>query len=137
MGFDLKPNRKSNGPFHMGAFSWHWMLDAGVGLPLGYGQGIKPAQFVFRERKDGLCVGYNDGARVSAKEARQMAQLANWVADYQDIKRSVFERMPENERSEVEKDHLRVYSQPVREDFVKLARSFAEWAVKSGGFRVF
>lgn len=137
MGFDLHPRNKAAGNFHMGAFSWHWMLEAGVGLPFGYGKGIEPAQFVCGGRKDGKCIAYNDGARISAKEAREMAKIARWVADYQDHKRRIFCEASDEVKKRWEEDKYRLYSLPVREDFVEKTRSFAEWAEKSGGFRVY
>jgi hypothetical protein len=137
MGFDLKPRNKAAGFFHMGAFSWHWMLEAGVGLPFCYGKGIEPAQFVYGGRKDGLCIGYNDGARITASEARTMATLARWVADYQDAVHRLHDEATEEARKRWESDPHRIYSLPVRRDFIKLARDFADWAEKSGGFRVY
>lgn len=134
MGFDLTPRNKAAGDFSMGAFSWAWMLDAGVGFPVGYGPGPSPGSFVYRPRPDGLCVGYNDGARVTAAEAKQMAQLARWIADYQDDLYAEFMKEPEARR-----EHMRstpMYTVPVRRDFVEKVRAFADWAVKSGGFRI-
>ena len=65
MGYDLRPRNKAAGEFQMGAFSWCWMLDNGVGLPVGYGPGFAPGQFIYRTRPDGKCIGHNDGARIS------------------------------------------------------------------------
>jgi hypothetical protein len=139
MGYDLKPRKKAAGPFHMGAFSWSWMLNAGVGLPLGYGEGYKPAMYVYRLRPDGGDVSCNDGARVSAKEAKQMAMVARWIAEYQDILHGQFEQNTEEEKERMRRnnDSLQLYKFPVRRDFVEKARAFAEWAEKSGGFRVY
>lgn len=136
MGFDLYARNKEAGDFHMGAFSWTWMLDAGVGLPVGYGPGFSPGTFVFAGRPDGLCVGYNDGARVTAKEARQMAQIARWVADHQDRLHNLWMQEPEDRRKAMTDDPHRIYEPPVRRDFVEKVRAFADWADKSGGFRV-
>lgn len=135
MGFDLRPRNKSAGIHSMGAFSWSWMLDAGVGLPVGYGPGSSPGSFVYRDRPDGRCVGYNDRARVTAAEAKQMAQVARWVADYQDDLYATFMKEPEENRKRMSDSHI--YKLPVRRDFVEKVRAFADWAEKSGGFRVY
>lgn len=119
----------------MGAFSWGWMLDAGVGLPVGYGPGFRPAQFIYRKRPDGKCIAYNDGARVSAKEAKQMATIARLVAEYQDMLHSEWEKLDEQERQNI--GNSTVCKGPVRRDFVEKVRAFADWAEKSGGFRVY
>lgn len=136
MGFDLRAINKGVHDLSMGAFSWSWMLEAGVGLPLCHGKGVTPASFVFRERPDGRCVGYNDGARVTAKEAKQMAQIARWVADYQDTLREVWMQQSEEDRIHQQDNNRRLYNVPVRQDFVDKIRAFADFAEKSGGFRV-
>ena len=136
MGFDLYPRHKKAGNFHAGAFSWHWMLNAGVGLAVGYGEGYSPAHFVYEKRADGLCIGYNDGARVTAKEAKQMAQLARWVHRHQKALAECFDREPEVRKNEMLQNHTGLYKLPVREEFVSKLLSFADWAEKSGGFTV-
>ena len=135
MGFDLHAKREDIEGFSMGAFSWSWMLDAGVGLPLGVGKGIEPASFVYDDRREG-CVHYNDGAEVTEEEALQMAMVAEWVADYQDSLHDVWMQKPEAERQRMQDDHSRLYNVPVRRDFVEKVRKFAEWAKTSGGFTV-
>ena len=137
MGFDLSARNKDAGDFSMGAFSWAWMLENGVGLPVGYGPGFAPAQFIYRARPDGLCIGYNDGARVTAAEAKQMAQVARWLADYQDDLYAQWMKEPEEKRTQMENTGGRLYKLPVRRDFVDKVQGFAEWAEKSGGFRVY
>lgn len=140
MGYDFAPSNESAGDFHVGAFCWPWMLDAGVGLVICTGKGFTPGSFVYAERPDGLSVNYNDGAAVTAEEARDMARVARWVADYQDTLRSVYEREPEAKRREMENAPILSgprYNIPVRRDFVEKLREFADWAEKSGGFRVY
>jgi hypothetical protein len=136
MGFDLKPRNKSADAFSMGAFSWCWMLDNGVGLPVGYGPGFSPGSFIYRNRPDGLCIGYNDGARVTSAEAKEMAKVARWVADYQDDLYAEWMKEPEDRRQKMQNEPTRLYKLPVRRDFVEKVRAFAEWAEKSGGFTV-
>jgi hypothetical protein len=137
MGFDLHARRKDVDGFHMGAFSWSWMLDAGVGLPVGYGPGFSTGQFLQQTRPDGLLLAYNDGARVSAAEAKQMAAVARWVAAHQDALYREWEKLPEDERKLMQENTARLYRTPVRRDFVEKVRAFAEWAEKSGGFTVY
>ena len=136
MGYDLRPRNKAAGEFQMGAFSWCWMLDNGVGLPVGYGPGFSPGQFCYRARPDGLCIGHKDGARVTAAEAKDMARVARWLADYQDDLYALWMRGPEDRRKHMQDDSSRLYKAPVRRDFVEKVRAFAAWAEASGGFRV-
>lgn len=137
MGFDLRARNKGAADFCMGAFSWSWMLNAGVGLPVGHGEGGEPASFCYKPRPDGKCLGHNDGARVSAKEAKQMAMVARWVADHEDRLHELWMRLSDAERERRSSHHGRLYRIPVRRDFVDKARAFADWAEKSGGFRVY
>ena len=137
MGFDLRPRNKNAEDYSMGAFSWSWMLDNGVGLPVGYGPGFAPASFVYRTRPDGLCIAYNDGARVTAKEAKLMAMAARWLADYQDSLYDLWMKEPEEARDRMQSEPGRIYKPPARRDFVEKVRAFADWAEKSGGFRVY
>lgn len=136
MGFDLTPRNKAAGYFSMGAFSWSWMLNAGVGLPLGHGPGYAPGQFIYAPRPDGLCIEYNDGARVSAKEAKQMAMIARWICDHQDRLYAEWMKVDEAERKRMQDSSARLYTPPVRRDFVEKIRAFADWADRSGGFRI-
>ena len=136
MGYDLSPRHKVAGDFQMGAFSWCWMLDNGVGLPVGYGPGFSPEQVCYRARPDGLCIGHNDGARVTAAEAKDMAKVARWLADYQDDLYELWMKESEDSRTRMQDNTSRLYKAPVRRDFVEKVRAFADWAPRSGGFRV-
>lgn len=137
MGFDLRARHKDVEECSFGAFSWPIMLDRGVGLPLGCGKGITPCQYVYRAGpKDKGSPYSNDGFRVTAKKAREMAQVACWLADYQDTLRGVYEQMPQERRDEMDKDYSGTYTLPIRTDFVEKFRKFAEWAEKSGGFTI-
>lgn len=137
MGFDLKPRHKSAAAFGMGAFSWSWMLENGVGLPVGYGPGFAPASFIYRTRPDGKCLGYNDGARVTSSEAKQMARVALWLADYHDDFFAQWETLSAEEQKRMSDSPGRIYNLPIRRDFIAKVRAFAAWAPTSGGFRVF
>lgn len=134
MGYDLTPRNKAAGDFSMGAFSWCWMLDAGVGLPIGYGPGFLPGQYIYLSRPDGKSPADNDGARITATEAKEMAKVARWVAAYQDALYREWEKMPKAECVRIaDMQHRTV---PVRRDFVEKVRAFADWAEKSGGFNI-
>lgn len=136
MPYDLIPRNRQQGEMTIGAFAWPWMLEAGLGLPLTHGKGIEPGSFVYADRPDGRCVAYNDGARVSAGEAKEMAKLARWIADYQDTLHTIFDRQPDDVKERQLKNEHRLYHIPVRRDWVAKLREFADWAEKSGGFRV-
>lgn len=135
MGYDLKPRNKPAGWHH--ARGWSWMLEAGVGLPVGHGRGYTPGTFIYSSRPDGRSLGYNDGARVTAKEARQMAQIARWIAEHQGRVYEQWMLEPEQERARMVKNDHRIYEPPIRRDFITGLMEFADWAEKSGGFRVY
>jgi hypothetical protein len=115
------------------------MLCEGVGAVVGHFPGIEPASFFYHDRKDGRCVAYNDGAIVSAKEAKQMAFLARLLADREDTLYSHWEKKSVEEQDSILKanERYKLYRLPVRRDFPENARAFAAWAERSGGFRVY
>ena len=136
MGFDLYARNKKVPSFSMGAFSWTWMLEQGVGLVVGHGKGIEPASFIYATRPDGLSIGYNDGARVTAKEAKQMAFIARLIADHQERMHNEWEKLSEQRRQMIIDDRFGTFNVPVRKDFIEKTRAFAAFAEISGGFRV-
>lgn len=136
MGMDLRPRNKAAGDFHWGAFGWSWMLAEGVGLPVGHFPGLSPGEFIFLGRADGRSLGYNDGARVTAKEAKQMAMVSRWIVAKQRAMQDQFLARSEEERERMREDRFKVYTLPVRTDWVDQLEAFADWAEKSGGFRV-
>jgi hypothetical protein len=137
MGFDLCAKKRKVEDFNFGAHGWHWMLGAGVGLPLGYGPGLKEGTFIYRE---GKCIGANDGVFITSNEAKTMAMIARWVADYQDSLNYHFEKLSMGERLDMinEKDILKSnkYNPPVQNDLIECVRAFADWAERSGGFYI-
>lgn len=137
MGMDLRPRNRSADDFHWGAFGWSWMLNEGVGLPVGHYPGLSAGSFLYLDRPDGKCIGYNDGAKVSAKEAKQMAQLARWIVTKQRAMHFHYEKSPDEEKKLMQEDRFKIYTLPVRKDWVDLLEQFADWAEKSGGFRVY
>ena len=136
MGYDLIPRNKSIDPFYMGAFSWPWMLGAGVGLVIGTGKGIEPAQYYYAFDNLGRDPNCNDGFRVTASQARAMS-LAAWGLVF--VERAVhedFAKLPEEERKRREDSWPYIYRVPVREDFIEKAAEFAEFAERSSGFSI-
>lgn len=144
MGYDFTPLNKAAGDYHLGAFSWPFMLNAGLGLVLGTGEGFKPAEFIYITRPDKKCVQYNDGARVSAKEAKELAKVARWIARVQEARIKQWETIPAEERTRMEQDNKlfeskcmsKTYKLPWHPDVVQRFIKFADWAEKSGGFRI-
>lgn len=141
MGYDFRAVKRGVDGFHLGAFSWPWMLDQGPGLLLGYGTGLKPGSYVYKANggaRGGSPVT-NDGYRVGARDAKILARLLRELADVHDHRRRAFDAESEEWRNRVTALSSRdqVYKLPVRADFVAQMRGFAEWAERSGGFRVY
>jgi hypothetical protein len=136
VSFNLRPRNKAMPDFSFGAFGWSWLLEAGAGFPVGHFKGIEPASFLYLGRQDGRCLGYNDGAKVSASEAREMAKLTRWIVLYQRTLHHHFEQRSEEDRAHMLDNGQRLYNTPVRKDWLDHFERFADWAEKSGGFRV-
>jgi hypothetical protein len=139
MGFDLEPRWKKQEWFYIGAFIWSWLLGEGVGLIIGTMNGMSPAEYTFIPRK-GLDPHHNKGFRVTAEEAQMMAKATRaLVAGYNSIE-SQWDNLSDREREEQYRNneglHSFKYKAPVREDFLESALKFADWAEKSGGFRI-
>jgi hypothetical protein len=142
MGYDFKPKKKGVAWYQIGAFSWPMMLDAGLGLVLGTGKGFRAAEFIYIKRPDGLCVQYNDGASVSVRESKELAKVARWIAAVQTARLNQWETLPEAERQRMEADnemsiYPKPYDLPWHKDAIKRFTDFADWAEKSGGFRIY
>lgn len=139
MGYDLSPLAPdAEEGFHFGAFSWPWMLDAGVGLVIGTGPALQPASFTYQPDPEGLCVRYNDRALVTEEQAKLMAVAARGLVSVERFKRREFDKLPASEQAEcmkfgAPKHYLNL---PARDDFVDKVERFADWAEKSGGFEV-
>lgn len=136
MGMDLYPRNKDAGGFSFGGFGWAWMLEAGVGLPVGHFKGLAPGEFIYLDRPDKRSLGYNDGAKVTAKEAKQMAMVARWVVAQQRALHDQLDQRSEDEQEHIRDNRNRLYNPPVRKDWLDHIARFADWAEKSGGFRV-
>jgi hypothetical protein len=152
MGFDLKPNNEEAGSFHMGAFSFPWMLGAGVGLVIGYGK-LEGASFVYDPREVthknedtgethtfATSPNCNDGYPVTAEEAMAMAHAAHGLVNVERYVRRMWDERPAEERARIEAmrfDDPRRPRMPVREDFIEKVEQFSEWVAKSGGFEIY
>lgn len=136
MGYNFTPRNKKAGDYDIGAFSWPLMLEAGLGLVLGTGQGFKPGEFIYITRPDKLCVQYNDGARVSASECKELAKVARWIARIQDARIKQWETVPADEQQRMRDDKSHIYNLPWNPSVVQRFRDFADWCEKSGGFRI-
>lgn len=120
MSFDFRATKRGVEDFRLGAFSWPVLLEAcGYLFPCINGQGryCCPA-----DQKAWVQIGTNDGFKVSAADAKLMARVArNFVA----IQRTLG---PDAEKLG--------WPHPIRSDFVDRFAAFADWAEKSGGFRI-
>lgn len=120
------------------------MLDAGLGLVLGTGEGFAPGEFIYIKRPDNKCVQYNDGAKVTAKEAKELAKVARWIARIQEARIKQWEHVPIESRKQMEDSNKLseskfanlIYKLPWHPDVVKKFTDFADWAEKSGGFKI-
>ena len=144
MGYDFIPRNKKAGDYQIGSFSWPFMLDAGLGLVLGTGKGFAPAEFIYITRPDKLCVQYNDGARVTAKECRELAKVARWIAAVEDARIKQWATIPQERKDQMvsankmleSNANSPLYNLPWHPDVVQRFRTFADWAEQSGGFKI-
>lgn len=135
MSYDLRPKNKEVDELRIGAFSWPIILqETGIGYVLGYGAGIAPASYVYQTGNHGSPAS-NDGYIVTAFEARAMAKAARGFVSVQRFMRKEWDSLTEEEqvRKEQTKD---IYKNPWHEDRIKLVETFAEFAEKSSGFRI-
>lgn len=143
MTIDLKPRHSAADWFRSGSFWWAWLLDAGAGWPLGCYAGVMPGTYVYTPDPTRRGDPYtNDGYRVTAAEAREMARLTRYVvAQQRALQRTLEALLPEArarvDRAERHDPFDSVYRRPVRDDFIARAEAFADWAERSGGFRIY
>lgn len=136
MGFDLKPRNKELEWLTIGAFSWPWMLDAGLGLVLGTGKAIKPAEYSYIPDKKGASPQSNDGYYVTSKQAKIMSVVAKGLVQVERFKSKQWNDLTAETQQDMREmnDKYKIYNLPVREDFIDKVEKFAEWSKKSGGF---
>ena len=136
MGFDFTPRNKTAGDFFISAYVWPYMLDAGLGLVLGCGEGFEPGHFIYIVRPDDRCIRHNDGARVTARECKDLAKVARWIAAVQEARIKQWEEVPAEEQQRMRKDKFGIYKLPWHPGMVQQFRNFADWCEKAGGFRI-
>lgn len=112
MGADLSPRKKDVEPITIGIFSWSEILSSGVGLVIGAGRGGRGKWFYCGE---GANPFFNEGAKVSAADARIMARCATT-----ELRRGLA-------TGEITEDS----------PFAKALERFAEFARASGGFSIY
>lgn len=146
MGFDFTAAREDAEDFHLGAFSWSWMLDTGVGLILGT-QNAGGGSFIYTPRpvvgEDGetydTCPHHNDGFPVTDAEARAIALALRGLVQCERHRRESWDALPADERAQIERLDYTSPSRrrmPIRADFVDKAEAMAAWAETSGGFAI-
>lgn len=142
MGYDFTPKNKKAGDYHLGAFSWLFMIEQGLGLVLGVGKGFCPGQFIWINRPDKRCVMYNDGAKVTAKEAKELAKVARHIARVETARLAEWEKVDKEEKARMEEANKMMvgnkllYTLPWSQEAIDRFTKFANWADKSGGFRI-
>jgi hypothetical protein len=138
ISFDLYPRNRELEPFRFGSFSWSWMLEKGVGLVLKTGRSIEPGRYRYVPDKQGRDPNQNDGYYVNSKLAKMMAHVARGLASVERGKHDEWNKMTEGERSSIKEwnERLKIYNLPVREDWIEKVEKFADWADKSGGFKI-
>lgn len=142
MTMDLEPVNPIE-PYHSGSFSWGWMVERGVLLPLGCHAPAPGSARVFYEERDGRCPVYNDGFVVTEIEARAIAWCAYGVALVERGKWAFWENLPPEERARREAQTLPLLRRdpddwmPIRKDFIERVEEFAWFAHASGGFRIY
>jgi hypothetical protein len=140
MSFDLMPIKKDLEEISFGAFTWPVMLDeTGMGYVLGCGPGRSVGQYVFVPDKNGASPRTNDGYKVSAAEARMMAVIARGYVSVKRFINKEWDALLPHERKgqEQAKYNGRPLYQPyTSEEFLKRLERFADFAEKSGGFKI-
>jgi len=140
MGYNLQPRNKKLDVFQVGAFSWSWMLEAGVGLVIGTGPAMKMGKYSFIADSKGHDPRKNDGFRVTAEQAKAMSLVAFGLARVNRSINSEWDNLSSKEKEQIEADLSAIpraenwYKSAIREDFIETAEAFAAWAKDSGGF---
>jgi hypothetical protein len=152
MSYDFRPRNEEAGEFHLGAFSWPFLLEAcGYLFPAIHrgGQWYQAPNDDPRFQGEYPETLSNDGFAVTEEEAQIIARIArNFVA----IQRT----LPEENRGaglmkqmEINREDLlarmrevlygsdpQPWPLKIRDDFVEKFAAFADWAEQSGGFEI-
>ncbi|MGG1637207.1 hypothetical protein [Paenibacillus sp. NRS-1760] len=139
MSYDLCPRNKEMDSVRIGAFFWPFiLLEIGVGLVIGAGNSIRPASYRYIAGKKGGSPMSNDGYYVTQKNAKLMAAVAMGWSTVERGKRSEWESIDEEERARMEEwnKEFKTYNLPAHIETIEKVEKFAEFATKSGGFRI-
>lgn len=139
MSYDLYPRKKEVDPVRYGVFMWPFiLLEIGVGLVIGAGNSIRPASYRYIADKRGASPMSNDGYYVSQKNAKLMAAVARGWSVVERGKRSEWEALSEEDQKRMEEwnKEFKTYDLPAHSETIEKVEKFAEFAIKSGGFRI-
>ena len=137
MSYDLMPKNDIE-EFRMGAFSWPVLLEV-VGYLFPFQS--KGGRWVynweqdkrFKEEHNYPIIISNDGFKITASEAKIMARMAR---NYCLIQRKLDDSHFNNDLPMSTPDWEKKWPQKIRDDWVDKFEEFADWAEKSGGFKV-
>ena len=133
MGYDLSPKNKDLDSFHFGAFSWpHLLEQCGYLFTVVQNGGRWYCAFGTDKRMGDTypMLISNDGFKVTAFEAKVMARVARNYA----LVQGTLEAPPEQKEPCWLGNND--WPQKIRDDWPKRFEEFADWADKSGGFRI-
>jgi hypothetical protein len=140
MGFDLISRNKNAKNMSIG-FMWDIMLkETGMGYLLGYGSGVSPGSYVYNYEQAGRLPSLNDGFIVTSFDAKAMAKIARGYLFVTRFNNQIWDAMTEEERarkSTALANNKLLYTQKKGDLFLKKLEDFAEFAEKSGGFRIY
>ena len=132
MGYDFKPRHKEVGGFHLGAFSFGWMMDGGPGLIIGYDEGVEAGTYVFIADKQGRDLMSNDGFYIYSKECKLIAKLLRAKMKVVEFRNKEFASLEQWKKDFIKEHRPHMYGE-VREDFIEKAYRFADWLEICGG----
>ena len=132
MGYDFKPRNKEVESFHLGGFSFPWMMKGGAGLVIGLDEGVMAGTYVYIPDKQGRDPMSNEGFYMKSKECKLIAFLLREkmrVIEFRNKEFASFEQW--------RKDYLKEYRPhmhgEIRDDFIEKAYKFADWLEICGG----
>ena len=136
MGYDLQARNKNIEDHTVGAFTWSIMLqESGAGYIIGYGKGVIPGTYVYHSENQNGTPNSNDGYKITAKEAKMISYVVYGYVAVCRFNNKTWEGFTEEEK--IERKERTMYVQPVDEGWLKKVEKFAEFADKSGGFRIY
>ena len=154
MSYDLKPNKKGLESFHFGAFSWGPLLSAcGLLWPAMFNGGQWYCVWDVDPRLTGdyPALMTSEGMEITEEEAKIMARCArNLVVVQRSLPTENADESVVGRKEGINREQLlellaktvsgginQKWPLKLRSDFVDRYEQFAEWADKSGGFKIF